>query len=79
MIYCFSSVIFGKYNPVGALGASLLFGAGEALQYRLQASGTDIPFQFLLMVPYILTILALCGFVGKSQAPAASGQPYVKE
>lgn len=74
-----AAVIFGKYNPVGALGASLLFGAGEALQYRLQASGTDIPFQFLLMVPYVLTILALCGFVGKSQAPAASGQPYVKE
>lgn len=74
-----AAVVFGKYSPAGALGASLLFGAGEALQYRLQASGTTVPFQFLLMVPYVLTILALCGFVGRSQAPAASGQPYAKE
>jgi simple sugar transport system permease protein len=74
-----AAVIFGKWNPLGALGAALLFGAGDALQFRLQASGTEIPFQFLLMVPYILTILALAGFVGKSQGPAASGVPYSKE
>ena len=74
-----AAVVFGKYNPVGALGAALLFGAGEALQFRLQASGTTIPFQFLLMVPYVLTILALAGIVGKSTGPAASGTPYVKE
>ncbi len=73
-----AAVVFGNYNPVGVLGASLVFGAGEAVMYRLQAAGTEIPFQFLLMVPYVLTILALCGFVGKSQVPAASGRAYKK-
>lgn len=71
-------VIFGKYNPVGALAAALLFGAGDALQFRLQATGTQIPFQFLLMIPYILTIFALAGFVGKNKGPESSGVPYVK-
>ncbi len=74
-----AAVIFGNFSPLGALGASLLFGAGDALQFRLQASGSQIPFPFLLMVPYILTILALTGFVRKSKAPAASGVPYSKE
>ncbi len=74
-----AAVIFGNFNPVGVLFAALVFGAGEAVMFRLQAAGTEIPFQFLLMVPYVLTILALCGFVGKSQVPAASGEPYNKE
>ncbi|MEI7884472.1 MAG: ABC transporter permease [Clostridia bacterium] len=74
-----AAVVFGNYNPFGVMGASLLFGAGEALQYRLQAAGTNIPFQFLLMVPYVLTILALAGFIGKSQKPTAGGVPYSKE
>ena len=72
-------VIFGKYNPIGAFVAALLFGAGNSLQFILQASGAQIPFQFLLMVPYILTIFALAGFVGKNKGPEASGVPYVKE
>ncbi len=74
-----AAVVFGNYKPLGVLGAALLFGAGDAIMYRLQATGTAIPYQFLLMLPYVLTILALCGFVGKSQVPAASGQPYSKE
>lgn len=74
-----AAVVFGNYSPIGVLVASLVFGAGEAAMYRLQAAGTEIPFQFLLMVPYVLTIFALCGFVGKSQVPAASGQPYETE
>lgn len=74
-----AAVIFGKYSPLGALVAALVFGAGDALQFRLQAVGTQIPFQFLLMVPYILTILALAGFVGRNKGPAASGVPYIKE
>lgn len=74
-----AAVVFGNYNPVGVLGASLVFGAGEAIMYRLQAAGTNIPFHFLLMVPYALTILALCGLVGKPHVPTASGQPYSKE
>jgi general nucleoside transport system permease protein len=71
-------VVFGKWKPKGLLLAALLFGAGDALQFRLQASGTTVPYQFLLMVPYILTIAALVGLVGKSKGPAARGKPYVK-
>lgn len=74
-----AAVVFGKYSPFGVLGACLVFGAGDALMYRLQTAGMAIPYQFLMMVPYALTVLALCGFVGKSKGPATSGQPYVKE
>lgn len=74
-----AAVVFGKYSPVGVLGACLVFGAGDALMYRLQTAGAEIPYQFLMMVPYALTVLALCGFVGKSRGPATSGQPYIKE
>ncbi len=73
-----AAVVFGKWKPKGILLAALLFGAGDALQYRLQASGTDVPYQFLLMVPYILTIAALIGVVGKAKGPAARGKPYLK-
>lgn len=74
-----AAVVFGKRNPVGALLASLVFGAGEAVQYKLTAANVDIPFQFAQMIPYVLTILSLIGLVGKTEAPAASGVPYVKE
>jgi simple sugar transport system permease protein len=73
-----AAVIFGKWNPWGALGATLLFGFGDALQIRLQALGSPVPYQFLLMLPYLLTIAALAGFVGKAIPPTASGKPYVK-
>ena len=72
-------VIFGKWHPVGALGASLLFGATEALQLRLQALGFQIPFQFLVMLPYLLTVIALAGVVGRSIPPGALTKPFVKE
>lgn len=74
-----AAVIFGKYTPVGALLAALLFGAGEALQYRFQALGSGVPYQFMLMIPYVLTIAVLAGFVGKATPPASSGVPYAKE
>ncbi|MDR3145676.1 MAG: ABC transporter permease [Treponema sp.] len=74
-----AAVAFGKYTPWGILGASLLFGGGLALESRLQTLGTGIPYQFFLMIPYVLTILALAGFVGKNQGPAAGGVPYIKE
>jgi simple sugar transport system permease protein len=73
-----AAVIFGKWNPWGALGAALLFGFGDALQIRLQATGSDIPYQFLLMLPYLLTVAALAGLVGRATPPAASGRPYTK-
>lgn len=74
-----AAVVFGGYNPLGVLGASLIFGSGEALMFRLQTSGANIPFQFLLMIPYAITILAICGLVGKAKVPAATGRPYYKE
>jgi simple sugar transport system permease protein len=74
-----AAVAFGRYTPLGIMGASLLFGAGLALESRLQTLGTGIPYQFFLMIPYILTILALVGLAGKNKGPAAAGVPYLKE
>ncbi|MCL4441846.1 MAG: ABC transporter permease, partial [Firmicutes bacterium] len=74
-----AAVIFGKWNPVGVMGAALLFGLGDALQVRLQAQGINIPYQFLLMLPYIITIIALAGFIGRAVKPAAQGQPYHRD
>ena len=74
-----AAVVFGKYTPLGVMFAALVFGAGDALQYRLQAINTGIPYQFLIMLPYIITIVALCGLIGKTKQPASSGVPYIKE
>lgn len=74
-----AAVVFGRWNPGGVLAASVIFGAGEALQYKLSALHTGVPYQFLQMAPYILTMLALVGVVGKTVAPKASGKAYVKE
>lgn len=74
-----AAVIFGKYSPVGVMGAALLFGAGNAVSYLIQATNSHIPGNIVLMIPYVLTIAALSGFVGKSVGPAASGKPYIKE
>lgn len=72
-------VVLGSYAPVGVLCASLLFGASQALQYRMQGANTDIPYQFLNMIPYLITLLAVCGFMKVSRQPAAGGKPYIKE
>ena len=71
-------MIFGKWTPLGAWGAALLFGFTYAMQTQLQFWGVDLPPQFIGSLPYILTILVLAGFVGRSRAPAASGVPYEK-
>ncbi|MEW6308820.1 MAG: ABC transporter permease [Bacillota bacterium] len=73
----FAAIIFGKWTPVGAFLAALLFGAADALQLRVQALGINIPYQIMLLFPYLLTLCALV-LVGKSQSPAALGQPYDK-
>ncbi len=73
-----AAVIFGKWNPWGALGACLLFGLADAIQISLQNAGVNIPSDFLLMLPYILTLVALAGFIGRSKPPAAAGVPYEK-
>ncbi|WP_312394955.1 ABC transporter permease [Kocuria sp.] len=74
-----AALIFGRWNPVGALFASLLFGFASNLESILSFLGTSVPSQFLAMLPYIVTILAVAGLVGASRGPAASGEPYVKE
>lgn len=74
-----AAVIFGKWNPVGAVAATLLFGASESLGTFFQTLGISaIPTQFFNMAPYVLTMLALAGFVGRSTPPAANGVPYEK-
>ncbi len=72
-------VIFGKWKPFGVLWAALLFGLANAFQLRVQAAGFDIAYQFLLMAPYVLTIVVLVGAVGRSTAPAALAVPFLKE
>ncbi len=73
-------VIFARWRPVLALGGALLFGIANALQFRIQALNIEgVPYEFLLMLPYVLTILVLLQSVRKSEAPAALGTPYIKE
>jgi simple sugar transport system permease protein len=68
------------YTPFGAWGAALLFGLTSAIQTQLQFGGRiDIPHQFIGMLPYVLTIVVLAGFVGRTRVPAADGVPYEKE
>ena len=74
-----AALIFGRWNPVGALLASLLFGFASNLESLLSFLGPPVPSQFLAMLPYVVTILAVAGLVGRSRGPAASGEPYLKE
>ena len=74
-----AAVIFGKWNPLGAMFACLLFGAAEALQIAFQSSGTNIPTQFIQMIPYVLTMIALAGFIGNSKPPADLGNAYEED
>ena len=75
-----AAMIFGKWHPLGAMGAALFFGFAQALSI---VGGSlpyisEIPSVFLLILPYVLTILALAGFIGKANAPKALGTPYIK-
>lgn len=73
-------VIFARWRPSLALAGAILFGIADALQFRLQALGFDaVPYEFLLMLPYVLTILVLVSQSGRGVGPAALGEPYVKE
>mgnify|MGYP001176596773 CR=1 FL=1 len=72
-----AALIFGRWSPTGALAAALLFGFAEQLQIYLSAIGSEIPSEILAMAPYLATLLAVAGLIGKVRAPAADGQPYV--
>lgn len=75
-----AAMIFGKWHPVGAMWASLFFGFATALAATGQVIGLTeyVPAEFLIMLPYLLTILALAGVVGRARTPAALGRPYIK-
>ncbi|PJI94592.1 ABC transporter permease [Luteimicrobium subarcticum] len=73
-----AAMILGRWTPVGSLGAALLFGFASKLASVLSVLDTPLPSQFLLMLPYVLTIFAVAGFVGRVRGPAAAGVPYVK-
>ena len=79
-----AALIFGKWRPVQTMLACLLFGFADALTIQMQgvaklASGEDGPVQFIQMIPYVVTIVVLAGFIGQSRAPGALGVPYDKE
>ena len=85
-ILTLAALIFGKWHPVGALWACLLFGFLDAVAIRLQGvmlppalGGGEVPVQAIQALPYVLTVVLLAGFIGSALAPRALGVPYVKE
>ncbi|HEY8588440.1 MAG TPA: ABC transporter permease [Naasia sp.] len=73
-----AAVIFGRWDPIRATLAALLFGFAQNLQNVLSIIGSPVPSEFMLMLPYVVTIVAVAGLVGQVRAPAASGKPYIK-
>jgi simple sugar transport system permease protein len=73
-----AAVIFGRWDPLRATLAALLFGFASNLQSVLSIIGSPVPSEFMLMLPYLVTIFAVAGLVGQVRGPAASGKPYVK-
>lgn len=74
-----AALVVGKWNPFYFAAVCLLFGAADALQLRAQTFGSALPYQFYLMLPYLLTIAALAGLVGKTKAPKEYAKPYDPE
>lgn len=75
-----AAVIFGKWHPLGAMGAAIFFGLAQSLSVVGSSVPllAEVPKVFLLIAPYVLTILALAGFIGRAEAPKANGIPYIK-
>jgi simple sugar transport system permease protein len=73
-----AAMIFGKWTPLGAWGAALLFGVAEALPVTLQIQGYNVPYQIVGLLPYVLTIVVVAGAIGRATPPAAIGVPYEK-
>lgn len=74
-----AALIMGRWHPIGAMVAALFFGFATQLQSQLQIIQTPIPGELLLMAPYLATIIAVAGLVGRVRAPKADGEPYVTE
>ncbi len=74
-----AAMIFGRWMPIGVLGAGLVFGFARALQQKLGIVGTPIPSEFLSMTPYLVTLIVVAGVVGKARPPAHDGKPYIKD
>ena len=74
-----AAMIFGRWNPVGAFGAALIFGFAESLRVKANILQVGIPSEFLAMAPYLVTILVVAGAAHRVRPPAADGKPYVKE
>ncbi len=74
-----AAMIFGRWHPVGALLAALVFGFADSLQQKLAILQIAIPSEFLAMAPYLATIILVAGIVGRARAPAADGKPYIKD
>ncbi|SDY02408.1 nucleoside ABC transporter membrane protein [Micromonospora pattaloongensis] len=73
-----AALIFGRWTPVGAFFAALFFGFANKLATYLSAIGSPVPSQFLNMLPYLATLIAVAGLVGRVRAPAADGKPFIK-
>jgi simple sugar transport system permease protein len=74
-----AAMIFGRWHPVGALGAALIFGFADSLQIKLNILQVGIPTEFLAMAPYLVTLLIVAGAAHRVRPPAADGKPYLKE
>jgi ABC-type uncharacterized transport system permease subunit len=74
-----AAMIFGRWMPFGALAAGLVFGFSGALAQKVTILGTGIPSEFMLMLPYVATVIVVAGLVGGARPPAADGQPYIKQ
>lgn len=74
-----AAMIFGNWNPIGGALGALLFGFADALNFKFQILEVNVPYQFIGMLPFILTMIAVAGVIGKTIAPAADGQPYQKQ
>ena len=72
-------VVLGRWSPIGAAIAAMIFGAAMAAQFWVQALGLAIPYQVVLALPYLLTLAALAGVAGRVRAPAALGKPVIRQ